>query len=58
MLAGYDPVRNHPELLRRIKFKDLESGKTLVFLTNRTGLHALTICARYRSRWQVELFFK
>ena len=35
-----------------------ESGKTLVFLTNNTALPALTIAALYKSRWQVELFFK
>ena len=58
MLTGYYPVRNDPEHLRRIKFKDPESGQTLVFLTNNTALPALTICALYKSRWQVELFFK
>jgi len=58
MLCGYYPVRNYPEHLRRIKFKDPESGKTLIFLTNNTALPALTICALYKSRWQVELFFK
>lgn len=57
MLTGYYPVRNYPEHLRRIKFKDPETGKTLVFLTNNTALPALTICALYKSRWQVELFF-
>ncbi|MHB1284350.1 MAG: transposase, partial [Metallibacterium scheffleri] len=35
-----------------------ESGKTLIFLTNNTALPALTIAALYKSRWQVELFFK
>lgn len=35
-----------------------ETGKTLVFLTNNTALPALTICALYKSRWTVELFFK
>ena len=58
MLTGFYPVRNYPEHLRRIKFKDPESGQTLVFLTNNTVLPALTICALYKSRWQVELFFK
>ncbi len=58
MLTGYYPVRNYPEHLRRIKFKDPESGKALAFLTNNTALPALTICALYKSRWQVELFFK
>ena len=44
--------------LRRIRFKDPESGKTLVFLTNNMTLPPLTIAALYKSRWQVELFFK
>jgi IS4 transposase len=52
------PVRTIPSHLRRIRFKDPESGKTLVFLTNQASLPALTICALYKSRWQVELFFK
>ena len=51
-------AKNYPEPLRRIRFKDPESGKTLVFLTNNTSLPALTIAALYKSRWQVELFFK
>jgi IS4 transposase len=38
--------------------RDAESGKTLVFLTNQFGLPATTVCALYKSRWQVELFFK
>ena len=58
MLNGFYSSQNYPELLRRIRFKDPESGKTLVFLTNNTALPALTICALYKSRWQVELFFK
>ena len=58
MLNGYYSARKYPEHLRRIRFKDPESGTTLVFLTNNTTLPALTICALYRHRWQVELFFK
>ena len=58
MLNGYSSAKKYPEHLRRIRFKDPESGKTLVFLTNNTALPALTICALYKSRWQVELFFK
>ena len=57
-LNGYYSAKKYPEHLRRIRFKDPESGKTLVFLTNNTTLPALTICALYKSRWQVELFFK
>ena len=44
--------------LRRIKFRDPQSGKTLVFLTNNFALSALTITQLYRCRWQIELFFK
>ncbi|HKB83091.1 MAG TPA: IS4 family transposase [Burkholderiales bacterium] len=58
MLNGFYSAKNYPEHLRRIRFKDPESGKTLVFLTNNTSLPALTIAALYKSRWQVELFFR
>jgi hypothetical protein len=57
-LNGFYISQGYPEQLRRIRFKDPESGKTLVFLTNNTALPALTITALYKSRWQVELFFK
>ena len=57
-LDGFYISRDYPEQLRRIRFKDPESGKTLVFLTNNTALPALTVAALYKSRWQVELFFK
>ncbi len=57
-LDGYLTRRDYPEHLRRIRFRDAETGKTLVFLTNQVTLPALTICALYKSRWQVELFFK
>lgn len=57
-LNGFYISQDYPEQLRRIRFKDPESGKTLVFLTNNTALPARTIAALYKSRWQVELFFK
>ena len=57
-LNGFYISKDYPEYLRRIRFKDPESGKTLVFLTNNTSLPALTIAALYKNRWQVELFFK
>jgi hypothetical protein len=57
-LNGFYSLQHYPEHLRRVRFKDAESGKTLVFLTNHTGLPALTICALYKSRWAVELFFR
>lgn len=48
----------YPKVLRRIRYRDPETGKTLVFLTNNFELSALTIAALYKSRWQIELFFK
>ena len=57
-LDGYATSRNYPENLRRIRLYDPETGKTLVFITNNFALAPATICALYKSRWQVELFFK
>jgi transposase len=57
-LDGNITSRSYPGHLRRIRFKDPETGKTLVFITNNFTLSAATICALYKSRWQVELFFK
>jgi hypothetical protein len=58
MLNGHYSAKKYPEHLRRVRFKDSETGKTLIFLTNNTALPALTIAALYKSRWQVALFFK
>jgi hypothetical protein len=57
-LNGYYSQRHYPDHLRRIRFKDAESAKTLVFLSNQFALPATTIGALYKARWQVELFFK
>jgi hypothetical protein len=51
-------ARDYPAHLRRIRYRDPESNKNLVFLTNHGTLPAMTICALYKSRWSVELFFK
>lgn len=51
-------LKHYPEHFRRIRYTDPGTGKKLVFITNNTALPALTICALYKSRWQVELFFK
>jgi len=57
-LCGAKSLRDYPEHLRRVRFKDPTTGKTLVFLTNNTALPAIVIAQLYKSRWQVELFFK
>ena len=57
-LDGFYVSKDYPEQLRRIRYKHPETGKTLIFLTNNRTLPPLTIAALYKSRWQVELFFK
>ena len=58
MLAGSKSSKDYPDKLRRIKYYDEDTDKTLVFLTNNFTLQALTIAKLYKCRWQVELFFK
>jgi Domain of unknown function (DUF4372)/Transposase DDE domain len=57
-LDGHYTAKDYPIHLRRVRFRDPKTGKTLIFLTNQTTLPAMTICDLYKSRWQVELFFK
>jgi hypothetical protein len=57
-LTGFYSRKGYPRSLRRVRLKDPETGKTLVFLTNHFEVTAKTVCDLYRSRWQVELFFK
>lgn len=57
-LDGFYTRKEYPAHLRRVRFNDPETGKTLIFLTNQMTLPATTICALYKNRWQVELFFK
>ncbi len=57
-VAGRHPAAYYPDTLRRIKYRDPETAKTLVFLTNNFTLPAMTIARLYKCRWQVELFFK
>jgi hypothetical protein len=49
---------DYPDKLRRVRYYDAETNKTLVFLTNNFLLPAITIAQIYKQRWQVELFFK
>jgi hypothetical protein len=57
-LTGFYPSKDYPDHLRRIRYRDPETGKRLTFLTNNFNLPALTVADLYRCRWQVELFFK
>lgn len=57
-LTGINSAQKYPEKLRRIKFHDSEKDKTYTFLSNNFDLDSLVICLLYKSRWQIELFFK
>jgi putative transposase len=50
--------KKYPELLRRIRYYDAETGNTFVFLTNNFKLSAVTIAALYKYRWGIETFFQ
>jgi hypothetical protein len=58
ILTAIESAKAYPEALRRVSFYDAETDKRLKFLTNNFALPALTIAQIYKSRWQVELFFK
>jgi len=58
ILETFYSHQGYPQPLRRIRYYDDNLGKRLVFLTNNFDLPATTITALYKSRWQIELFFK
>jgi hypothetical protein len=58
MTTGLETQHDYPAPLRRIGYRDPQTGKGLVFLTNNFTVPALTITQLYRGRWQIELFFK
>jgi hypothetical protein len=58
ILTAIDSAKAYPDPLRRVSYYDTETDKRMKFLTNNFVLPALTIAQIYKSRWQVELFFK
>ena len=58
MLDSVSANKDYPDPLRRIHYYDVEQRRHIRFFTNNFDLPALTICLLYKSRWQVELFFK
>lgn len=57
-LTTYKTSKLYPKVLRRVKFYDKEQKRTIVFLTNNFDVEAIIIAMLYKSRWQIELFFK
>ena len=58
VLGTFASATVYPDTLRRISYLDAKTDKRLIFWTNNFILPALTIASIYKSRWQVELFFK
>ena len=58
ILSALPSAKAYPDALRRVSYQDLETKKRFQFLTNNFTLPAITIAKIYKSRWQVELFFK
>lgn len=57
-LSGVSTSKDYPDMLRRVKYHDEESNRSFVFITNNFVIPPLTVAQLYKSRWQVELFFK
>jgi hypothetical protein len=55
---NFYPAKFYPRKMRRVKFRDMDTGKTFVFLTNNFHLKAVDIASLYKSRWEIEMFFK
>ena len=58
ILRAIESAKAYPDTLRRVSYFDTATNKRLKFLTNNFALPALTIALIYKSRWQIELFFK
>jgi transposase len=58
LLCGHYAIQDYPEKMRRIKFRDQETGKVFIFQTNNFHLKATDIAQLYKHRWLIELFFK
>ena len=58
LLNNYYASKDYPDKMRMIKFRDEQTGKELIFLTNNFHLKATEIAQLYKHRWKIELFFK
>jgi IS4 transposase len=53
-----DAQKHYPGKFRRIKYKDIKTGETFVFITNNFEIPATTVADLYKARWRIEIFFK
>ena len=58
VLTGAGALEKYPDTIRRIKYRDTETGQVYVFLTNNFTISAYSVALLYKHRWQIELFFK
>ena len=58
VLTGFYAAKDYPDKLRRTRYRDDQTERTLTFLSNNFTVPALTIAHLYKCRWQVELFFR
>ncbi|GAB4234657.1 MAG: hypothetical protein Tsb0034_08460 [Ekhidna sp.] len=57
-LTGYQSIKKYPKHLRRVAVWDEENQQTIELITNQTSWTANTISELYKSRWQIEIFFR
>ena len=56
--AGVVASKDYPERIRRVKYRDSQTRKVFVYLTNHFDLAPEMIAELYKNRWKIELFFK
>ncbi len=58
LLNGYYSAKDYPEKMRIVKFKEQQTGKVFIFLTNNFKIKSTDVAQLYKHRWGIEMFFK